>query len=64
MEELEKEHFDKFGVYPNIIGLFWNDQEAVMDGIEDAIEDGKPYDEYLMLDDEQKQLFDNGRILF
>ncbi len=41
MKNLIKEHIKKFGIEPNIIGMFWDDPEAVMDGIADAIDDGK-----------------------
>jgi len=64
MENLIKEHIKKFGVEPNIIGMFWDDPEAVMDGIADAIDDGKPYDEYEMLSVDDQRAYDKGDLVF
>ena len=61
---LERKHIDKFNKKPNIIGMFWNDPEALIDGIEEAIEKNKPYDEYELFSDEEKKAWDNGEILF
>ena len=64
MEDLIKEHLEKFGVEPNIIGMFWDDHEAVIDGIADAIYDGKPYDEYEKLSENEQKAYDKGNLLF
>jgi len=64
MKELIEEHIKKFGVAPNIIGMFFNDVDAIVDGIEDAIENNKPYDEYKMLTDEEKKLFNEQKLVF
>ena len=64
MDKLTEEHIKKFGVEPNIIGMFWNDPEAVILGIVESIEKNKPYDEYKMLSKEEQKLFDDGRLLF
>ena len=48
MEELDEEHFKLFGIYPNNIGMF-QDQEKLMDGIIEAIEKDVPYDQYELL---------------
>lgn len=64
MESLIKEHKEKFGVEPNIIGLNWDNPDAVVDGIADAIEEGKPYDEYKLLSKEEREAFDNGELVF
>lgn len=64
MVVLEREHIEKFGIKPNIIGMFWNDQEALIDGIEEAIENNKPYDEYKLLSEEEQKTWDNGDLLF
>jgi hypothetical protein len=64
MEESIKEHIEAFGIEPNIIGMFWSDQEKVIDGIEEAIENNQPYDEYLMLSEEDRAKWDSGRLKF
>ena len=59
-----KQHKEEFGVEPYIIGMFWSDQETVVDNILKAIEDGKPYNEYEMLTKEEQEAFDRGELLF
>jgi hypothetical protein len=64
MENLVKEHIKKFGVKPKVIGMFWNRPERLADGIADAIEDGKPYDEYEKLSKDQKKAYNDGGLVF
>jgi hypothetical protein len=64
MDDLIKEHLEKFGVKPNIIGMFWDDPKAVIDGISDAIDEGKPYDEYAKLSEDDQKEYDKGKLFF
>jgi len=64
MENLTKQHKQKFGKEPYIIGMFWNNSEKVAEGITNAIETNKPYDEYELLSDDEKKAFDDGDLLF
>lgn len=64
MEELVKEHLEKFGVEPNVIGRFFGDPRIVMENIEEAIDSDVPYDEYRDLTDEQKKAYDAGELNF
>jgi hypothetical protein len=64
MENLVKEHIKKFGVEPRVIGMFWSEQELLFNGIADAIDDGKPYDEYEKLSKDQKKAYDDGGLVF
>lgn len=64
MVVLEREHIEKFGIKPNVIGMFWNNPEAIIDGIEEAIENNKPYDEYELFSDDEKKAWDSGNLLF
>lgn len=57
-------HKEQFNVEPNVIGMFWNDQEQLMNGIIEAIDSNKPYDEYLMLSKEEQEAFDKGDLIF
>jgi len=57
-------HFNKFGEYPFVIGIFWSDAEQLKINIIEAIEINKPYNEYEMLSEEQKDDFDNGTLYF
>lgn len=61
---LDIAHFDKFSEYPFVIGVFWNDAEQLKMNIIEAIEIGKPYNEYELLSEEQKDGFDNGTLYF
>ncbi|MFK5937520.1 MAG: hypothetical protein QM497_03890 [Sulfurimonas sp.] len=66
MKELIEEHIKKFGVEPNIIGMFWNNQDAIINGIIEALDEktDKPYDEYKMLSKKDRKAFDAGGLLF
>jgi len=64
MEDLIKEHIEKFGVEPNVIGMFWSEQDLLIDGIAEAIDSGKPYDEYEKLSEDEKKAYDDGDLLF
>lgn len=64
MENLIKKHKEVFNKEPNIIGMFWFDNEMLINNIIKAIEDNKPYNEYELLSDEDKKAFDNGNLLF
>lgn len=64
MENLIKEHKDKLGKEPYIIGMFWQNPKKVFDNIKKAIETNKPYNEYELLSDEEKKAFDKGELLF
>lgn len=64
MNELIKEHLEKFNVEPIIIGLFFSRIDIVMDNIKEAIKDNNPYNEYEMLSKEEQKLYDSGNLLF
>ena len=64
MEALNKEHKEKFGVLPIIIGLFLDEPLEVKRGIEKAIKDNKPYSEYEMLSSDEKVSYDNKELVF
>jgi len=59
-----KTHKEKFGVEPNVIGLNWQHPEEILKGIKKAIENNKPYDERLLLDDESRRAWDKGGLVF
>ena len=59
-----KDHIEKFGKEPETIGMFWDDFEAFEEGVKKAIEDDKPYNEYEMLSEEEKRLYDNEELFF
>ena len=58
------DYIEYFGQEPNIIGMFWNNQEQLILNIEKAIKDNKPYNEYELLSDEEKKAFDSGELFF
>ena len=64
MENLIKKHKNTFGIEPNIIGMFWDSSEKVIDGIINAIENNTPYDEYQLLSKSEQDAFDKGELLF
>lgn len=61
---LKEEYIKVFNKEPNIIGMFWNNQEQLIENIKKAIETNKPYNEYNLLSDEEKKAFDKGELLF
>lgn len=64
MNDLIEKYFEKFNEKPYIIGMFWNNQEQLIENIKKAIETNKPYNEYNLLSDEEKKAFDKGELLF
>ena len=64
MESLIKDYKDLFNEEPYIIGMFWNNQEQLIQNIINAIKTNKPYNEYDLLSDEEKKAFDKGELLF
>ena len=64
MESLIKEHIQKFGVEPIIIGVYWDDLEKLAFNIYNAIVENKAYDEYELLSEEDKPLFKQGKLFF
>lgn len=64
MENLIKEYKKVFNKEPNIIGMYWNNPNLVIENILKAIETNKPYNEYDLLSDEEKKAFDNGELVF
>lgn len=64
MNELILTYKKVFNKEPNIIGMFWFDNEILINNIINAIETNTPYDEYELLSDEEKKAFDSGNLLF
>lgn len=64
MNDLIEKYFEKFNEEPYVIGMFWNNQEQLIENIKKAIETNKPYNEYELLSDEEKKAFDKGELLF
>ena len=62
--EIMQAYIRKFGKKPYVIGMFWSDLERFNQNILDAIESGVPYNEYELLDDDDKKAFDEGLLLF
>jgi hypothetical protein len=57
-------YFEVFKEEPNIIGLYWHDNDILFNNLAKAIETNKPYNEYDLLSDDEKKAFDNGNLLF
>ena len=64
MENLINEYIKVFNKEPNIIGMYWNNQEKLINNIIEAIETNKPYNEYELLSKEEQKAFDDGELLF
>lgn len=64
MENLISEYIKAFDKEPYIIGMFWNNQQQLIQNIINAIKTNKPYNEYDLLSDEEKKAFDKGELLF
>ena len=64
IEQLNKEHYQKFGKEPVVIGMFWSSQERMIDLLDEALEKNIHYDEYKMLSKDEQDLYDQGDLLF
>lgn len=64
MKDLVEKYFEKFNKEPYVIGMFWNNQQQLIQNIINAIKTNKPYNEYDLLSDEEKKAFDKGELLF
>ena len=64
MEQLNKQHKEKFGVLPIIIGLFLDEPLEVERGIKKAIKDNKSYNEYDLLSSNDKKAYDAKELVF
>lgn len=64
MNEIINDYVIFFKKEPVIIGIYWNNQEQLIQNIINAIETNKPYNEYDLLSDEEKKAFDKGELLF
>lgn len=62
--EYIKEYIKVFNKEPNIIGMFWNNPDLVIENIIKAIETNTPYNEYELLSKEEQKAFDDGELLF
>lgn len=63
-QKLRRQHTDKFGVEPVVIGMFWNQPEKIRAGIAAAIKNNKPYNERDFLSKKELKDFDAGNLLF
>lgn len=64
MESLISEYIEAFNEEPYMIGMFWNNQEQLIQNLEKAIETNKSYNEHELLSKEEQKAFDNGELLF
>ena len=62
--ELTIKHVEKFGVEPNIIGIYWRHPDQLEVLIEKSIDDGEPYDELDNLSGEDKKRYERGDLVF
>ncbi len=62
--EIMQAYIERFGKKPYVIGMFWSDRERFNQNLLDAIKSGVPYNEYELLDDDEKKAFDEGSLLF
>ena len=56
-------HKRKFGKEPVFIGRTWLDDPKNIQLINDALIKGVPYDEYEMLNEEEKQMYNEGGLI-
>lgn len=59
-----KAYIKKFGREPVIIGMYWQDPEALNSNLLESIRTGEPYDEYKLLSKEEQAAYDAGELLF
>ena len=56
-------HTRKFGIEPNFIGRVDYGDKAMIKALNDSLIKGIPYDEYEMLNDEEKKEYDEGVLI-
>jgi len=61
---LKQEHLDLFNIEPNIIGLYWANQDELIERLEESIKERKPYDELNHLSDDERIAFERGDLVF
>jgi hypothetical protein len=64
MKKLIEEYKLKFNEEPVIIGIYWSNPNILEQNILNAIKTGKKYNELDLLTDEQRKLFNKGKLLF
>lgn len=64
MKQAIENYIIKFGEEPNVIGMFWYDQNQIIENIQNAIKTGKKYNELDLLTDEERKSFLKGDLLF
>jgi hypothetical protein len=64
MKILIEEYKLKFNEEPIIIGIYWSNPNILEQNIKNAIKTGKKYNELDLLTDEQRKLFNKGKLLF
>lgn len=64
MREVIEKYVEKFGENPNIIGMFWNDQNKLIQNILNAIKTGKKYDELDLLSESELKDYKRGKLEF
>jgi len=64
MKKLIEEYKLKFNEEPVIIGIYWSNPNILEQNIKNAIKTGKKYNELDLLTDEQRKLFNKGKLLF
>lgn len=63
-QKLLEEHKKVTGKDAVIIGMFWDNPEKANRGLKSSIERNDPYNEYLMLDKDQRKLYKRGLLNF
>lgn len=64
MKEAIDKYVKLFGEKPNIIGMFWYDQNQIIENIENAIKSGKKYNELDLLTEKEKESYLKGDLVF
>ena len=64
MREAKELYFKKFKEKPYIIGVLWNNPSRLIENIISSVKNGVKYNEYEMLSNKEKELYDKGLLLF
>lgn len=64
MDKIINIHIKKFKAKPIFVGKYWKDKGILIDEIEKAIINNKPFNEYDLLSDKEKKAFDSGELVF
>ena len=63
VNEVYEKYIKHFNKEPVIIGMFWNDVKLLDQNLLNSIKENKEYNEYELLSQEEKELYNKGELV-